>query len=113
MRWTFSGFVPSSNVRATCFWALEPCDTTVAGSAPAGGGKQPWASAVGAGSAVALRLGMTDTGPVGADVAAATVGVGPTDGVASAVSGNAGRVKPEATIAPTTTIATAPANARK
>jgi hypothetical protein len=63
---------------------------------------------------VGLGLGTTDVGPAGTVVAAvAAVGVGPVVGVASAVREKAGSVNPEATIAPTITMTTAPANARK
>jgi len=113
MRWTFTGFVPSSNVSAIFFSVLEPWETTSAGEAPAGGGKQPWASGVGAGIAVGLGLEITDVGPGSDATAVAAVGVGPAIDVAAGGREIAGRVSPEATIAPTMTITTAPANARK
>ena len=114
MRCTFTGFVPSSNVSATFFSVREPCETTSAGEVPAGGGKQPCESGVGAGAAVGVGLGTTDVGPAGSDATAvAAVGVGPAVDVAAGGREIAGRVSPDATIAPTITIATAPANARK
>src|SRR5438034_11180542 len=111
IRWTLIGLVPSSNVSATHFSVRVPCEMTVAGTASAAGGKQPWASAVGIGTAVGLGLGTTADGM--ADSEAAAVGVGPAVGVASAVREKAGSVSPEATMAATMTMATAPANARK
>ena len=63
---------------------------------PAGGGKQPWASGVGAGIAVGLGLEITDVGPGSDATAVAAVGVGPAIDVAAGGREIAGRVSPEA-----------------
>jgi hypothetical protein len=110
MRWTLSGFVPSSNVSAIRFSVRGPCETTTAGTTSAGGAKQPWASAVGAGAdAKGLAVGSDELRAV----VAVAVAVGGVEAVASAVDEPAGLARLDATIAPTMTIATAPANARK
>src|SRR6185436_4011254 len=106
---TFASLLPSSNVSATTFSVLGPCETTVAGCRSAGGGMQPSGPGVGSGDGggsvgAGVAVGITVTAPVGE-----APGAG--DEVAITLE-SAGGVQPAATADTATTTPAMAATAR-